>query len=99
MPKASSQGPTGQYLGTFVLKNMIIIIFNVPLFPISIFNLHLIDYIISGKTYALMYLKATMIPLIRKYKLTADHKKMKLECKVMMKPISGHSVSIEERQY
>ncbi|KAJ8715380.1 hypothetical protein PYW07_009862 [Mythimna separata] len=51
-----------------------------------------------GKTYALMYLKATMIPLIRKYKLIADHKNVKLDLKVLMKPVSGHLVEIEERQ-
>ncbi|KAJ8709485.1 hypothetical protein PYW08_009489 [Mythimna loreyi] len=51
-----------------------------------------------GKMYALMYLKAAMIPLLRKYKLTADHKKVELEVTVMLKPVSGHFVKIEKRQ-
>ncbi|XP_022827250.1 cytochrome P450 4C1-like [Spodoptera litura] len=50
-----------------------------------------------GKTYALMYIKATVVSLLRKYKITADHKKMKLECKVMLKPLSGHLIKIEKR--
>ncbi|CAH1641657.1 unnamed protein product, partial [Spodoptera littoralis] len=49
------------------------------------------------KSYALMYLKATVVALLRKYKLTADHMKMKLECKVMLKPVSGHLIKIEKR--
>ncbi|XP_022827248.1 uncharacterized protein LOC111356994 [Spodoptera litura] len=50
-----------------------------------------------GKSYALMYLKATVVALLRKYKLTADHTKMKLECKIMLKPVSGHLIKIEKR--
>ncbi|XP_050553817.1 cytochrome P450 4C1-like [Spodoptera frugiperda] len=50
-----------------------------------------------GKTYALMYIKATVVSLLRKYKITADHKKLKLECKIMFKPLSGHLIEIEER--
>ncbi|CAH1641656.1 unnamed protein product, partial [Spodoptera littoralis] len=50
-----------------------------------------------GKSYALMYLKATIVALLRKYKLTADHTKMKLECKVMNKPLSGHLIQIDKR--
>ncbi|XP_075986358.1 uncharacterized protein LOC142983408 [Anticarsia gemmatalis] len=51
-----------------------------------------------GKAYALMYLKTTLAPLIRKYKFTADVTRVKFDVNVMMKPTSGHEIQIEFRE-
>ena len=55
-------------------------------------------FIVSGKTYALMYMKTTIAAVMRRLKFTGDHTKIKLEFIIMWKPVSGHSVGIEERQ-
>ncbi|CAD0205620.1 unnamed protein product [Chrysodeixis includens] len=50
-----------------------------------------------GKTYALMSMKTTIAHVIRNYRITADLTKLKLKMDVMLKPDSGHYVSIEKR--
>ncbi|CAH0697237.1 unnamed protein product [Spodoptera exigua] len=50
-----------------------------------------------GKAYALMSMKTTLAHLIRRYKIKADHTKVRLKLDVMLKPDSGHYVSIERR--
>ncbi|KAH9644651.1 hypothetical protein HF086_011820, partial [Spodoptera exigua] len=50
-----------------------------------------------GKNYAILYIKATVVSLLRKYKITADHTKLKFVCKIMIKPLSGHLIKVEKR--
>ncbi|CAD0205609.1 unnamed protein product [Chrysodeixis includens] len=50
-----------------------------------------------GKTYALMSMKTTLAHVIRNYRITADHTKVKLKLDVMLKPDAGYFVSIEKR--
>ncbi|CAH0597836.1 unnamed protein product [Chrysodeixis includens] len=50
-----------------------------------------------GKTYALMSMKTTLAHVIRNYRITADLTKLRLKVDVMLKPDSGHYVSIEKR--
>ncbi|CAD0205615.1 unnamed protein product [Chrysodeixis includens] len=50
-----------------------------------------------GKTYALMSMKTTLVHVIRNYRITADLTKLSLKMDVILKPDSGHYVSIEKR--
>ncbi|CAH2056497.1 unnamed protein product, partial [Iphiclides podalirius] len=50
-----------------------------------------------GKAYAMISLKTTLAHFFRRYKVTADHTKMVLKMDVLLKPASGHEISIEKR--
>ncbi|KAJ8715372.1 hypothetical protein PYW07_009854 [Mythimna separata] len=50
-----------------------------------------------SKTYALMSMKTTLAHLVRSYRIKADHTKVRLKADIMLKPDSGHYVSIERR--
>ncbi|KAI5639616.1 cytochrome p450 domain-containing protein [Phthorimaea operculella] len=50
-----------------------------------------------GKPYAMLLLKTTLSYLVRNFKFTADHTKMKLELNVVLKPLSGHHIILEKR--
>ncbi|CAH0597834.1 unnamed protein product [Chrysodeixis includens] len=50
-----------------------------------------------GKSYALMSMKTTIAHVIRNYRITADHTKLKLKVDVLLKPVDGYYISIEKR--
>ncbi|CAD0205619.1 unnamed protein product [Chrysodeixis includens] len=50
-----------------------------------------------GKNYALMSMKTTIAHVIRNYRITADHTKLKLKVDMMLKPADGYYISIEKR--
>ncbi|XP_063629973.1 uncharacterized protein LOC134801364 [Cydia splendana] len=51
-----------------------------------------------GKTYALMSMKTALVHLIRKYRITADHSKVKLKYAVLLEYAAGHEISLELRE-
>ncbi|CAH0597833.1 unnamed protein product [Chrysodeixis includens] len=50
-----------------------------------------------GKNYAFMSMKTTIAHVIRNYRITADHTKLKLKVDVILKPADGYYISIEKR--
>ncbi|CAH0684058.1 unnamed protein product [Chilo suppressalis] len=50
-----------------------------------------------GRSYAMLSLKTTLAHLIRRYKVTADHTKMKITLEINLEPVEGHGISIESR--
>ncbi|XP_072935019.1 cytochrome P450 4V2-like [Epargyreus clarus] len=50
-----------------------------------------------GKLYAMMSMKITIAHVLRNYRVTGDHTKMKLKFDILLKPVSGHYISIENR--
>ncbi|KOB67679.1 Cytochrome P450 4c3 [Operophtera brumata] len=50
-----------------------------------------------GKTYAMMSLKTVLSHLLRRYKVTANVNDLELKFEFILKPSSGHFVSIERR--
>ncbi|CAG9569493.1 unnamed protein product [Danaus chrysippus] len=50
-----------------------------------------------GKTYAMMSMKSTLYYVFRRFKMQADHTKLKFKLDVLLKPITGHYVTIENR--
>ncbi|CAD0205624.1 unnamed protein product [Chrysodeixis includens] len=50
-----------------------------------------------GKSYALMSMKTSIAHVIRNYRITADHTKLKLKVDVLLKPADGYYISIEKR--
>ncbi|XP_037295816.1 cytochrome P450 4C1-like [Manduca sexta] len=50
-----------------------------------------------GKAYALMSMKITLAHLLRNYRIKADHTKLILKFDVMLKPVSGHHITVERR--
>ncbi|XP_072934953.1 cytochrome P450 4V2-like [Epargyreus clarus] len=50
-----------------------------------------------GKIYAMMSMKTTIAHVLRNYRVTCDHTKMKLKLDVLLKPVSGHYIAIEKR--
>ncbi|XP_072934948.1 cytochrome P450 4V2-like [Epargyreus clarus] len=50
-----------------------------------------------GQVYAMMSMKITIAHVLRNYRVTGDHTKMKLKFEVLLKPVSGHYISIEKR--
>ncbi|XP_047539906.1 cytochrome P450 4C1-like [Vanessa atalanta] len=50
-----------------------------------------------GKTYAMMSMKTLLSHLLRRYKLHANHTNVVLKLDVLLKPVSGHFISIEDR--
>ncbi|XP_072934996.1 cytochrome P450 4V2-like isoform X2 [Epargyreus clarus] len=50
-----------------------------------------------GKVYAMMSMKIFIVNVLRNYRVTGDHTKMKLKLDVLLKPVSGHYISIEKR--
>ncbi|XP_045780389.1 cytochrome P450 4C1-like isoform X2 [Maniola jurtina] len=50
-----------------------------------------------GKTYAMMSMKSLLSHVLRRYRLRADHTKAVIKLDVLLKPVSGHFVSIEDR--
>ncbi|XP_045455315.1 cytochrome P450 4V2-like [Melitaea cinxia] len=50
-----------------------------------------------GKTYAMMSMKTLLCHLLRRYKIHADHSNIVLKLDVLLKPVSGHFITIEDR--
>ncbi|CAH2056498.1 unnamed protein product, partial [Iphiclides podalirius] len=50
-----------------------------------------------GKTYAMMSLKTSLAHFLRRYKVTADHSKMVLKMDILLKPLSGHQICVDQR--
>ncbi|KAG7297321.1 hypothetical protein JYU34_019292 [Plutella xylostella] len=50
-----------------------------------------------GKTYAMMSMKTTLVHLLRRYRIRADHTKLVCKFGFVLKPVAGHSISIELR--
>ncbi|XP_045780380.1 cytochrome P450 4C1-like [Maniola jurtina] len=51
-----------------------------------------------GKTYAMMTMKIAMAHVFRRYRVSGNHLLMTTKLDVLLKPISGHHVSIEIRK-
>lgn len=51
-----------------------------------------------GKSYALVSMKTTLSNLIRNYTFKADHTKLVINAGIMIKPESGHHISLERRK-
>ena len=45
----------------------------------------------------MMSMKVLLCHLLRRYKLHADHTKLVLKLDVLLKPVSGHFITIEDR--
>ncbi|XP_023950100.2 cytochrome P450 4C1 isoform X2 [Bicyclus anynana] len=50
-----------------------------------------------GKAYAMMSMKALLSHVLRRYRLRADHRQLVLKLDVLLKPVTGHFVSIQDR--
>ncbi|KAJ8715558.1 hypothetical protein PYW07_010040 [Mythimna separata] len=50
-----------------------------------------------GKTYAMISMKATLVHFLRRYKVFADDSNLQLKFDFLLKPVSGHEITIEER--
>ncbi|XP_039760527.1 cytochrome P450 4C1-like isoform X2 [Pararge aegeria] len=50
-----------------------------------------------GKAYAMMSMKAQLSHVLRRYRIRADHTKLVVKLDVLLKPVAGHFVSIEDR--
>ncbi|KAJ8709495.1 hypothetical protein PYW08_009499 [Mythimna loreyi] len=50
-----------------------------------------------GKTYAIVSMKVALAHLLRRYRVKADISKLKMKYEFVMRPISGHEISIEKR--
>ncbi|XP_049880451.1 cytochrome P450 4C1-like [Pectinophora gossypiella] len=50
-----------------------------------------------GKAYAMLTLKTSLAHLIRRYRITADHTRLRLKLDFMLRPASGHYITIERR--
>ena len=51
----------------------------------------------TGKTYAVVSMKVTLAHFIRQYRVTVDMSKLKMKYEFIMRPVSGHEISIERR--
>ncbi|XP_022827251.1 cytochrome P450 4C1-like [Spodoptera litura] len=51
-----------------------------------------------GRTYAMISMKVTLAHFLRQYRVKADLSKLKLNFDFLLKPISGHDISIESRR-
>lgn len=51
----------------------------------------------SGKNYAMMSMKSLLSHVLRRYRIKADHAKLVVKLDVLLKPVSGHFVSVEDR--
>uniref|UniRef100_A0A2A4JN81 Cytochrome P450 n=1 Tax=Heliothis virescens TaxID=7102 RepID=A0A2A4JN81_HELVI len=50
-----------------------------------------------GKTYAVIAMKVMLAHFIRRYRVRADMSELKLSAEFVLKPVSGHEISIELR--
>ncbi|KAJ8709494.1 hypothetical protein PYW08_009498 [Mythimna loreyi] len=50
-----------------------------------------------GKTYAIVSMKVALAHLLRRYRVKADISKLKMKYEFVMRPLSGHEISIEKR--
>ncbi|XP_048486596.1 cytochrome P450 4C1 isoform X1 [Plutella xylostella] len=50
-----------------------------------------------GKPYALMSMKTTLVHVLRKYRLSANHDALRVQMDLLLKPTSGHEVTITRR--
>nr|XP_049704920.1 cytochrome P450 4C1-like [Helicoverpa armigera] len=50
-----------------------------------------------GRLYGIMALKTTLVYILRKYRVHGDVNKLETKCDLLMKPESGHDMSIELR--
>ncbi|XP_075986811.1 cytochrome P450 4c3-like [Anticarsia gemmatalis] len=50
-----------------------------------------------GKTYAMLSMKTTLVHFLRRYKISADDSNLQLRFDFLLKPVSGHEISLEER--
>ncbi|KAF9819293.1 hypothetical protein SFRURICE_000284 [Spodoptera frugiperda] len=53
------------------------------------------EYSAFGRTYAMISMKVTLAHFLRQYRVRADLSHLKLNFDFLMKPISGHDISIE----
>ncbi|VVD01220.1 unnamed protein product, partial [Leptidea sinapis] len=51
-----------------------------------------------GKTYSFMAIKVQLVHFFRRYKVQADYSKLKMKINIIVKPESGHNISIQYRQ-
>ncbi|XP_049880753.1 cytochrome P450 4C1-like [Pectinophora gossypiella] len=51
-----------------------------------------------GQKFALTSAKTTLSYILRNYKITGDHTNMTLRMDIILKPVSGHHISIERRE-
>ncbi|KAH9635768.1 hypothetical protein HF086_011301 [Spodoptera exigua] len=50
-----------------------------------------------GRTYAMISMKTTLVHFLRTYKVSADDSNLKLKVDFLLKPVSGHEITIEQR--
>nr|QLI62193.1 cytochrome P450 44 [Streltzoviella insularis] len=50
-----------------------------------------------GRIYAMMSMKATLAHLLRHYRILSDHSQLRFKLDILLKPVSGHHISIERR--
>ncbi|KAF9788990.1 hypothetical protein SFRURICE_020689 [Spodoptera frugiperda] len=50
-----------------------------------------------GRTYAMISMKTTLVHFLRNFKVSADDSNLKLKVDFLLKPVSGHEITIEER--
>ncbi|PZC78319.1 hypothetical protein B5X24_HaOG200044 [Helicoverpa armigera] len=50
-----------------------------------------------GKGYAMTVMKVVLVHFVRRYRIQADMSKLKVQYDFVLKPISGHEISIERR--
>ncbi|XP_068625402.1 cytochrome P450 4C1-like [Battus philenor] len=51
-----------------------------------------------GKSYATMWMKIVLVYILRRYVITGDHTKTVSMYEVLLKPVSGHLVTVEKRK-
>ncbi|XP_068625401.1 cytochrome P450 4V2-like [Battus philenor] len=51
-----------------------------------------------GKAYAMMSMKITLVHWLRQYRISGDHTKMVLKLDCLLKPVSGHYITIQHRK-
>ncbi|CAG5014168.1 unnamed protein product [Parnassius apollo] len=51
-----------------------------------------------GKSYAMMSLKVTLVYILRNYRIAGDHTKLKNKLGILLRPDSGHFISITPRK-
>ncbi|XP_075986349.1 uncharacterized protein LOC142983399 [Anticarsia gemmatalis] len=51
-----------------------------------------------GELYAMITMKITLAHIIRRYRIIADNDEIKLKFNILLKPVSGHEISLEKRK-
>lgn len=65
--------------------------------PLSLIQTNLV-FSFTGKVYAIISLKITLVHLLRRFKVTADVSKLTLKMDSLLRPESGHEITIERRK-